>query len=206
MLFDGTDLSKWHGDMEGYTVVNGAIYVSANYGATGNLYTNKEYRNFIYRFEFCFLEEGVNNGVGIRTPEDVDAAYSGMCELQILDHDAPAYKGWLKDYQVHGSIYGVVPAKRLKHKPLGEWSTEEIIVEGDHIKVTVNGEVITDADIRKACKGHNVAPDGSDVNPYTIDGHNHPGMFNYKGRISFCGHGAGLKIRNVRILDLGYKK
>ena len=206
MLFDGTDLSKWHGDLEGYTVVNGAIYVSANYGATGNLYTNKEYRNFVYRFEFCFLEEGVNNGVGIRTPENVDAAYDGMCELQILDHDAPAYAGWLRDYQVHGSIYGVVPAKRLKHKPLGEWSTEEIIVEGDHIKVTVNGEVITDANIRKVTKGHNVAPDGSDKNPYTIDGHNHPGMFNYKGYISFCGHGAGLKIRNVRILDLGYKK
>ena len=206
MLFDGTDLSKWHGDLEGYTVVNGAILVSANYGATGNLYTNKEYRNFVYRFEFCFLEEGVNNGVGIRTPENVDAAYDGMCELQILDHDAPAYAGWLRDYQVHGSIYGVVPAKRLKHKPLGEWSTEEIIVEGDHIKVTVNGEVITDADVRKVTKGHNVAPDGSDKNPYTIDGHNHPGMFNYKGYISFCGHGAGLKIRNVRILDLGYKK
>ena len=206
MLFDGTDLSKWHGDLEGYTVVNGAIYVSANYGATGNLYTNKEYRNFVYRFEFCFLEEGVNNGVGIRTPENVDAAYDGMCELQILDHDAPVYAGWLRDYQVHGSIYGVVPAKRLKHKPLGEWSTEEIIVEGDHIKVTVNGEVITDADVRKVTKGHNMAPDGSDKNPYTIDGHNHPGMFNYKGYISFCGHGAGLKIRNVRILDLGYKK
>ncbi len=206
MLFDGTDLSKWHGDLEGYTVVNGAIYVSANYGATGNLYTNKEYRNFVYRFEFCFLEEGVNNGVGIRTPENVDAAYDGMCELQILDHDAPVYAGWLRDYQVHGSIYGVVPAKRLKHKPLGEWSTEEIIVEGDHIKVTVNGEVITDADVRKVTKGHNMAPDGSDQNPYTIDGHNHPGMFNYKGYISFCGHGAGLKIRNVRILDLGYKK
>ena len=206
MLFDGTDLSKWHGDKEGYTVVNGAIYVSANYGATGNLYTNKEYRNFVYRFEFCFLEEGVNNGVGIRTPENVDAAYEGMCELQILDHDAPVYAGWLRDYQVHGSIYGVVPAKRLKHKPLGEWSTEEIIVEGDHIKVTVNGEVITDADVRKVTKGHNVAPDGSGKNPYTIDGHDHPGMFNYKGYISFCGHGAGLKIRNVRILDLGYTK
>ena len=206
MLFDGTDLSKWHGDKEGYTVVNGAIYVSANYGATGNLYTNKEYRNFVYRFEFCFLEEGVNNGVGIRTPENVDAAYEGMCELQILDHDAPVYAGWLRDYQVHGSIYGVVPAKRLKHKPLGEWSTEEIIVEGDHIKVTVNGEVITDADVRQVTKGHHVAPDGSGKNPYTIDGHDHPGMFNYKGYISFCGHGAGLKIRNVRILDLGYKK
>ena len=201
MLFDGTDLSKWHGDKEGYTTVNGTIYVSANFGATGNLYTNKQYRNFIYRFEFCFLESGVNNGVGIRTPEGVDAAYDAMCEVQILDHDAPIYAG-LQPYQVHGSVYGVIPAKRVVHKPLGEWSTEEIIVKGDNIKVTVNGEVIVDDNIRKAVKGHNVAPDGSNNNPYTVDHRNHPGMFNPRGYISFCGHGAGLKIRNVRILEL----
>ena len=197
MLFDGSDLSRWHGDFEGYTVVNGAILVSARYGSTGNLYTNKQYRNFVYRFEFCFLEEGVNNGVGIRTPENVDAAYEGMCELQILDHDAPAYAGWLKDYQTHGSIYGIVPAKRVKHKPLGEWSTEEIVVEGDRIKVTVNGELITDADVRKVTAGGRKA---------TVDGRAHPGLFNRKGYISFCGHGSGLKIRTVRILDLGEKK
>ena len=201
MLFDGTDLSKWHGDKEGYTTVNGTIYVSANFGATGNLYTNKQYRNFIYRFEFCFLESGVNNGVGIRTPEGVDAAYDAMCEVQILDHDAPIYGG-LQPYQVHGSVYGVIPAKRVVHKPLGEWGTEEIIVRGDNIKVTVNGEVIVDDNIRKVVKGHNVAPDGSNNNPYTVDHRNHPGMFNPRGYISFCGHGAGLKIRNVRILEL----
>ncbi|MBR1926849.1 MAG: DUF1080 domain-containing protein [Bacteroidales bacterium] len=205
MLFDGTDLDKWQGDLEGYIPMNGTIYVSANYGSTGNLYTKKEYRNFVYRFEFCFLREGVNNGVGVRTPMGVDAAYDAMCEVQILDHDAPMYAN-LREYQVHGSVYGVIPAKRIKHKPLGQWSTEEIRVEGDRIKVTVNGEVIVDGNIRTACKGHNVAPDGSGTNPYTVDHKNHPGMFNKKGYISFCGHGEGLKIRNVRILDLGDKK
>ena len=205
MLFDGTNLDKWQGDLEGYIPVNGTIYVSANYGSTGNLYTKKEYRNFVYRFEFCFLREGVNNGVGVRTPMGVDAAYDAMCEVQILDHDAPMYAN-LREYQVHGSVYGVIPAKRIVHKALGEWSTEEIRVEGDRIKVTVNGEVIVDGNIRTACKGHNVAPDGSDTNPYTVDHRNHPGMFNKKGYISFCGHGEGLKIRNVRILDLGDKK
>ena len=205
MLFDGTNLDKWQGDLEGYIPLNGTIYVSANYGSTGNLYTKKEYRNFVYRFEFCFLREGVNNGVGVRTPMGVDAAYDAMCEVQILDHDAPMYAN-LREYQVHGSVYGVIPAKRIVHKPLGEWSTEEIRVEGDRIKVTVNGEVIVDGNIRTACKGHNVAPDGSGENPYTVDHRNHPGMFNKKGYISFCGHGEGLKIRNVRILDLGDKK
>ena len=202
MLFDGTNLDKWQGDKDGYIPVNGTIYVTANYGSTGNLYTKKEYRNFVYRFEFCFLREGVNNGVGVRTPMGVDAAYDGMCEVQILDHDAPMYAN-LHEYQVHGSVYGVIPAKRIVHKPLGEWSTEEIRVVGDNIKVTVNGQVIVDGNVRKACKGHNVAPDGSNNNPYTVDHRNHPGMFNKKGYISFCGHGEGLKIRNVRVLDLG---
>ncbi len=205
MLFDGTNLDKWQGDLEGYTPVNGTIYVSANYGSTGNLYTKKEYRNFVYRFEFCFLHEGVNNGVGVRTPMGVDAAYDAMCEVQILDHDAPMYAN-LREYQVHGSVYGVIPAKRIAHKPLGQWSAEEIRVEGDNIKVTVNGEVIVDGNIRRACKGHNVALDGGKKNPYTVDHKNHPGMFNRKGYISFCGHGEGLKIRNVRILDLGDKR
>lgn len=205
MLFDGTNLDKFQGDKEGYTPVNGAIQVSAGYGSTGNLYTLNEYRNFVFRFEFCFTKEGANNGVGVRTPMGVDAAYHGMCEVQILDHDAPMYAN-LHEYQVHGSVYGVIPAKRIKHKPLGEWETEEIRVEGNHIKVTVNGEVIVDGDIRKACKGHNVAPDGGTYNPYTVDHKNHPGMFNKKGYVSFCGHGEGLELRNVRILDLGDKK
>jgi len=201
VLFDGGDLSKWEGNLRGYTPVNGAIYVAAQYGDDRNLYTKKEYKDFILRFEFCFTREGVNNGIGIRTPEGLDAAYFGMCEVQVLDHDAPIYAD-LRKYQVHGSVYGIVPAKRIVHKPLGEWSTEEIKVVGNHVTVTVNGEVIVDADVKEACQGHNIAPDGSDYNPYTVDHRNHPGLFNEKGHISFCGHGVGMKYRNVRILDL----
>ena len=205
VLFDGTDLSKWVGDKVGYQVINDFIHVTASYGAAKNLYTEKEYTDFVLRFDFCFLEQGVNNGVGIRTPMGVDAAYHGMCEVQVLDHDAPMYAD-LKPYQVHGSVYGVVPAKRIVHKPLGEWSSEEIRVVGDRVTVTVNGEVIVDANVREACQGHNVAPDGGDHNPYTVDGRNHPGMFNKKGHVGFLGHGEGLRYRNVRILDLSARK
>ena len=205
LLFDGTNLDNFVGNKVGYVPINGCINVTANYGNESNLYTAKEYRDFVFRFEFCFLRPGVNNGVGIRTPMGVDTAYDGMCEVQILDHDDPIYAG-LREYQVHGSVYGVIPAKRIKHKPLGEWSEEEIRVQGNHITVTVNGEVIVDGDIKEACKGHNVAPDGSDNNPYTVDHHNHPGMFNKTGHIGFLGHGAGLKLRAVRVLDLTKKK
>lgn len=205
LLFDGTNLDNFVGNKVGYVPINGCINVTANYGNESNLYTKNEYRDFVFRFEFCFLRPGVNNGVGIRTPMGVDAAYQGMCEVQILDHDDPIYAG-LREYQVHGSVYGIIPAKRIKHKPLGEWSEEEIRVKGNHITVTVNGEVILDGDVKEACKGHNVAPDGSNNNPYTVDHQNHPGMFNKAGHIGFLGHGAGLKLRAVRILDLSKKK
>ncbi len=39
-----------------------------------------------------------------------------------------------------------------------------------------------------------------------IDHRNHPGLFNKEGYISFCGHGAGVKFRNVRVLDLTKNK
>jgi len=200
VLFDGTSLDKWVGNKISYVPMNGVINVSAHYGGDGNLYTEKEYSDFIFRFEFCFMKEGVNNGVGIRTPMGVDAAYEGM-EIQILDHDAPIYKN-LREYQVHGSVYGIIPAKRIKSPKLGVWNTEEIVVKGDRIKVTVNGEVILDGNIRKACKGHNVSKDGSKTNPYTVDKKNHPGLFNKSGHVGFLGHGEGLKLRNVRIKDL----
>lgn len=200
VLFDGTSLDRWKGSKANYVPVDGAIYVTAQYGGNGNLYTDKEYGDFIYRFEFCFDAPGVNNGVGIRTTEDVDAAYYGM-EIQVLEHDAPIYAD-LRPYQVHGSVYGIIPAKRIVSPELGVWNTEEIRAVGDHITVTVNGEVILDGDIRKACQGHNVDPDGSTTNPYTVDHLNHPGLFNKKGLISFCGHGPGVRFRNIRIKDL----
>ena len=199
LLFNGKDMSAWTGNLDAYQPVNGEMYVTASYGSTGNLYTKKEYADFVFRFEFCFDREGVNNGVGIRTPMGVDAAYHGM-EIQVLHHDAPIYAG-LREYQVHGSVYGIIPAKRIKWGALGEWHTEEIRIKGDNIKVTVDGEVILEGNIRKACQGHNVAPDGG-YNKYTVDHLNHPGLFNKKGHIGFLGHGQGIKYRHVRVKEL----
>lgn len=200
VLFDGRSLDNWQGNTTGYTPDNGTIYVTASYGGSGNLYTKKKYSDFVYRFEFRYETPGVNNGVGIRTNIGSDAAYDGM-EIQILDHDDPIYAG-LQPYQQHGSVYGICVPKHVKFK-LNTWNTEEIRAVGDRITVTVNGEVITDCNIREACKGHNVAPDGGNHNPYTVDHKNHPGLFNKDGYVSFCGHGSGVRFRNIRILDLG---
>ena len=200
VLFDGRSLHKWTGNTTNYVPLNGTIDVTAQYGGSGNLYTKKEYSDFVLRFEFCFIREGVNNGIGIRTPMGVDAAFEGM-EIQILDHDAPIYKD-IKNYQQHGSVYGVIAAKRVKFPPLGDWNVEEIRAVGDRITVTVNGEVILDGNIREACQGHCVGDPGEKGNHYMIDHRNHPGLFNKSGHLGLLGHGAGIQFRNLRVLDL----
>ncbi len=186
-LFNGKDLDGWQGNKTDYFAENGNLVIDPSRGGKGNLYTEKEYSDFVFRFEFQ-LTSGANNGLGIRAPLSGDAAYKGM-EIQILDNTADKYKD-LHEYQYHGSVYGVIPAKRGYLKPVGEWNTEEVWIKGNKIKVTLNGVVILDGDIKKASK------EG------TLDGKEHPGLTNKSGYIGFLGHGSELKFRNIRIKEL----
>jgi hypothetical protein len=187
-LFNGTDLTGWTGNKEGYPVRDGTIVVDPTKGGGGNLYTEKDYSDFVFRFEFR-LTPGANNGIGIRAPATGDSAYQAM-EIQILDEDSPRYRGWLKDYQHHGSVYGVVAAKPGHLKPVGEWNSEEITAKGKQITVKLNGVTIVDADIEKAST------------PETIDHQQHPGLKNTTGRIGFLGHGDQVEFRNLRVKTL----
>jgi hypothetical protein len=186
LLFNGKNLRGWQGNTKGYVVKDGTIVVEPELGG-GNLYTAQEYGDFIMRFEFK-LTPGANNGLGIRTPLNVNAAYQGM-ELQILDNTAEKYNT-LRPYQFHGSIYGVVPAKRGYLKPVGMWNFQEVIANGKQITVKLNGTTIVDADIDKAST------------PKTMDGNDHPGLKREKGYIAFCGHGDKLAFRSLRIKTL----
>jgi hypothetical protein len=184
-LFDGKTLDGWQGDKSGYEIVAGAIVCKPKGG--GNIYTDKEYADFHLKFEFK-LTPGANNGIGIRAPLSGDPAYVGM-EIQVLDDTDERYKG-LKEWQHHGSVYGVVPSKAGHLKPVGEWNSEEIIVKGKQVTVVLNGTTIVDADIEKAST------------PKTIDGNDHPGLKRDQGHICFCGHGAHVEYRNLRLKEL----
>jgi len=181
-LFNGKDLTGWVGDTKGYIVQDSTIVCKPG----GNLYTEKEYSDFVFKFEFK-LTPGANNGLGIRAPLTGDAAYKAM-ELQILDDTADKYKN-LKPYQYHGSIYGVVPVIRGHQTPVGQWNTQKVIAKGNHIKVILNGKTVVDADIKKASENG------------TMDGREHPGLLNEKGHIGFLGHGSVVEFRNIEIRE-----
>jgi HEAT repeat protein len=186
-LFNGRNLDNWLGNKQSYVVEDGMIVIKPDDDSGGNLYTRDEYSDFVFRFEFQ-LTPGANNGLGIRAPLEGDAAYVGM-ELQILDDTAPVYAN-LQPYQYHGSVYGVIPARRGFLKPVGEWNYEEVYVKGTSIRITLNGTVIVDGDISEARENG------------TMDHNNHPGLKNDKGHIGFLGHGSVVRFRNIRIKDL----
>jgi HEAT repeat protein len=187
VLFDGTNMDSWRGNLTDYVIEDGVMAIFPDRGGKGNLYTMKEFSDFIFRFEFK-LTPGANNGLGIRMPKEGDAAYEGM-ELQILDDSADIYRN-LKEYQFHGSLYGIAAAQRGHLMPVGEWNYQEVRVKGDQIQVELNGNLILDVDISEAReKG-------------TVDGRDHPGLSREEGHIGFLGHGDIVYFRNIRVLDL----
>ena len=182
-LFNGTDFTHWGGTgktkIAGYHVENGLITSTKK---CWNLISEKEYQDYVLDFEFR-LTPGANNGLGIHYPGTGDAAYVGI-EIQILDDTHPKYKN-LKDYQYHGSLYTLVPAKRGHLKPTGEWNHQRVTVDGPHVIVKLNGTVITDANLDQLNLTH---PD-------------HKGAKRRSGKICFCGHGDILSLRNIRIAE-----
>ncbi|MFT5142517.1 MAG: hypothetical protein ACI80V_003099 [Rhodothermales bacterium] len=184
-IFNGVDLAGWTGDTVGYAVQDSAIVCLPGQGS--NLYFDRELSDFELSLEFR-LTPGANNGIGIRAEQGKDAAYFGM-EIQVLDHDDPKFAD-IKDWQAHGSIYGIVAAERGHLLPNGSWNREVIRAEGDQITVTLNGHVIVDANIREASAG------GS------LSGREHPGLFNESGYVGFLGHGDEVAYRRIRLKDL----
>lgn len=181
-LFNGSDLSAWQGDVANYAIEDGTLVCKGK-----NLYTKKEYENFVVRFDFKVPPAG-NNGIGLRAPLKGDAAFAGM-EIQILDDPAPEYAK-IKDYQCCGSLYGVVAAKQGALKPTGEWNSMEITCNGTKVAVNLNGMVIVDADYAPFIDGK------------TPDGREHPGLKRTSGYIALLGHGSPVAFRNIRVKEL----
>jgi hypothetical protein len=186
-LFNGRDLAGWfvvNRQGPGFVVEDGLLVCPKDGGQ--KLMTERQYANFILRFDFRMEPDG-NNGIGIRAPREGHTASKGM-EIQIL-HEGPRYsRERLRPEQLHGSIYNVVPARTGFLKPPGEWNTQEILANGSHIRVTLNGAVILDYDLALIQEEAVLAK--------------HPGLRNTRGHIALLGHQSRIEFRDVRLREL----
>lgn len=183
-LFNGTDLTGWAGAVDNYEVRDGAIVCKPGKG--GTLHTKEPYGDFVVRFEFL-LPPGGNNGLAIRYPGSGDPAYTGMCELQVLDSEHPKYAK-LDPRQYHGSAYGMAAARRGHLRLTGEWNEQQVTVQGSRITVELNGTTILDADLK-------------DVTEF-LDDKAHPGKDLKEGFFGFAGHGDSVMFRHISIKRL----
>jgi hypothetical protein len=183
-IFNGRDLQGWTGAVDSYEVQDGCIVCKPGKG--GVLFTQEEFGDFVVRLEFK-LPPGGNNGLAIRYPGSGDAAYDGMCELQILDDDAPRYAR-LDPRQYHGSAYGMVASHRGYLRPAGQWNFQEVTVRGSTVKVELNGTVILDADLSQVTQYQGNRP--------------HPGKDRRRGHFGFAGHSDPVAFRNIAIKRL----
>ncbi len=181
-LFNGKDLTGWKqvGGKPGQWVVEDGILHCKGSEVGGWLGTSDEYANFKVELEFR-LKKGGNSGVFLRSPLEGDPAYSGM-EIQLLDDAAPEY-AHLRPWQYAGSIYGVVASKPRVIKPAGEWQKIDILCDHRHVKVTLNGSVIVDANL--------------DEHKDAVE--KHPGLAREKGLIGLQNHTGPLDFRNLRV-------
>ena len=201
-LFNGKDLTGWiygrraggavNRTGKGYQVEGGVLFTTTEDG--GNLFTEKQYADFVFRFDFR-LTPNANNGIAIRAPLEGDAAYAGI-EVQVLDDSGSEYTK-LRPAQYHGSVYHMFPAKRGFQNPVGEWNSEEITAHGRHITVKLNGVTIVDANLDDVkdeallAKHRDLSrPEGS------------RGIANTRGHIGLLGHGTRVEFRNLRVREL----
>ena len=82
-IFNGKNFDGWEGKTDSYIIEDGAIKTKGK----GNIYTKKEYSDFILRFEVK-LNKSANNGIGIR---NLPAQGKASLESQILDNSSPKY-------------------------------------------------------------------------------------------------------------------
>ncbi|EEF59829.1 protein of unknown function DUF1080 [Pedosphaera parvula Ellin514] len=184
-IFDGQTLNGWtYIGRKAANMCEGWNHVCPAH-SSGNLITEKEYSDFVMRFEFK-VHPGGNNGVAVRAPnENENLTYVGV-EVQLLDDGAPIHKD-IKPWQHNGSVYGLIPSHDSQAK-LDEWNTEELSVIGRHYKVVLNGRVILDGDL-------------NDVSDPEVIGQ-HPGMFRERGHLGFLGHHSLFEFRNIQVKDL----
>jgi hypothetical protein len=184
-IFNGRDFTGWKGAVDSYEI-DGSNVIRCKPGKGGALYTEETYGDFVARLEFR-LPPGGNNGLAIRYPGEGDPAYTGMCELQVLDSEHPKYAK-LDPRQYHASAYGMIAAKRGYLRPAGEWNYQEVTVQGSKIKVELNGTVVLDGDL-------------STVTEY-MGNRPHPGKDLAAGHFGFAGHSDPVEYREIFIKKL----
>jgi hypothetical protein len=169
-LFNGKDLTGWRTYLdpskktqpsEIWSISDGVIHCKGS--VAGYLLTEKEYDNYVLRFQWRFPpgSKGGNSGCFVHVVGP-DKVWPKGIEAQLMHKQAGDF--WLVD----GAKLKIDEARhdpkserhyyRLKkdeaiEKPIGEWNQYEITCDGNNIKLVVNGHFVNEGTDGELSKG-----------------------------------------------------
>ena len=182
-LFDGKTLDGWKvgKNAQTFKVEDGMICA---HGETAHLFyegpvANHDFKNFHLKAEVR-TEPNSNSGIYFHTAYQEASWPKKGFECQVNNT-------FVKDPRKTGGLYGVKDVMNTSPVPDREWFLYEIIVEGDHVVIKINGKTTTDW----------TQPEG--FGPKTGDGRKID-----HGTIALQGHDPGSKVcyRNIMIKPL----
>ncbi|HVS64669.1 MAG TPA: DUF1080 domain-containing protein [Thermoanaerobaculia bacterium] len=150
LLFDGKTLDAWRGyKMDevgaGWRVDGDALHFSppseGESGMRSDLVSREQFGDFELSLDWR-IEQGGNSGVMYRVTEDAEKTYHTGPEIQILDDDAHRDGGNPKTSC--GANYALHAPSKPMARPVGDWNSLRIRVEGDRVQHWLNGEQVVD--------------------------------------------------------------
>ena len=203
LLFDGATFNGWHGyngqKTPAWSVADCALHsagTEGNYGSDlrADIATDKEYTNFELSLEWK-ASKGGNSGLIYGVVEDpkYKAAWMTGPEYQFIDDVGFPQK--LEEWQKAGANYAMHVANDQKQlKPVGEWNSAKLVVNGSHVEHWLNGKKVVEFErwndewkkLRDSGKWKEAPDYGSAA----------------KGRIVLQDHGSAFWFRNVKLRPL----
>jgi hypothetical protein len=156
LLFDGRTTQGWRGYMmdsmpSGWQVVDGVL---SRVSRAGDIVYQEKFKNFELSVDWKIAPTG-NSGIFYRAIEGPDPIYYSGPEMQVLDDNGHA--DGKAELTSAGSVYGLYPAPRGIVKPVGEWNTARILVNGNHVEHWLNGQRIAAYELGSADWAQRVA-------------------------------------------------
>ncbi|HXH21359.1 MAG TPA: DUF1080 domain-containing protein [Dehalococcoidia bacterium] len=139
-LFNGRDLDGWeHVGPGGFTVVDGCLQTEGGMGLLW--YTRETFGDCTLRVVYRTTRREDNSGIFIRIaappPDPWFAVHNGY-EVQI--------NAGQDEWHRTGVIYSMTRTSLEPDRPPGEWNTMDIDLDGERVRVTLNGVLLTDFD------------------------------------------------------------
>lgn len=137
-LYNGKDLTGWKMVGPGRFVIENGLLKTE--GGMGLLYfTGQQVGNATLRVVFKTAGPHANSGVFIRLPEPPPDPWYGVhngYEVQIDEGQ--------DDWHCTGAVYSLSRATSRPQKPVGEWNTMDIVLDGKGTTVFVNGQKVNE--------------------------------------------------------------